>query len=163
MKSFLSEYKAAIITAIIIALLLIHPLVLVFFLFISLPYILYKKRKSLPFPKEYVEPTYRTTKSTPSLILTEELYMSKEEKELYLSSPKWEQIRQQVFKRDHHMCVSCYSRKNLNCHHIVYSRLGKEELGDLVTLCSECHLELHNKLGFHREGYYPPEKTIELL
>lgn len=59
--------------------------------------------------------------------------------ELYLKSEKWKQIRIRKFKQVGRKCEVCGSKKNLQCHHLNYERLGKERLSDLQILCTDCH------------------------
>jgi 5-methylcytosine-specific restriction endonuclease McrA len=41
-------------------------------------------------------------------------------------------------------CRACGFRQNLHVHHIQYrSRLGLDTKENLVTLCNECHDDLH--------------------
>ena len=77
-------------------------------------------------------------------------FMSAEEKQQYLQSAEWYELRTLVFARDNYTCQSCGSKQSLNCHHIVYDRLGNENLEDLTTLCENCHTLLHKKLGCSR-------------
>jgi Leucine-rich repeat (LRR) protein len=83
-------------------------------------------------------------------------FMSRIEKEKYLNSSKWKLIKNAVINRDN-ACVSCSRTEDLNVHHLHYLRLGRENLNDLVALCSTCHSELHAKLGYARQGLYVPE------
>ena len=53
-------------------------------------------------------------------------------------------MRQKVFRRDGFKCVICGKAKNLNVHHITYENLGAEKVSDLVTLCRDCHEDIHN-------------------
>lgn len=68
----------------------------------------------------------------------------------YLRSPKWKAIRAQVIFRDLGQCQAsrggrpCLSRHEIEVHHITYVRFGREALTDLVTVCHECHVHLHN-------------------
>lgn len=64
----------------------------------------------------------------------------------YLSTQHWSLIRSAALKRDGSKCADCGSgsdEKPLEVHHVTYSRKGKENLEDLLTLCSECHEERH--------------------
>lgn len=64
----------------------------------------------------------------------------------YLSSQHWSLIRSAALKRDGNKCADCgaaHDEKPLEVHHITYSRRGKENLEDLLTLCRECHEERH--------------------
>ncbi len=81
-------------------------------------------------------------------------FMSAKEKQTYLQSTEWRTLRNQVFTRDNHTCQSCGSQSSLNCHHIMYDRLGAEELEDLITLCKNCHTALHIRLGYDRGTIY---------
>lgn len=58
-------------------------------------------------------------------------------------------LRKQVKKRDHNRCKVCHvedhRRGRLCLHHIVYrSEGGENTLENLITLCHECHLEVHS-------------------
>lgn len=49
-----------------------------------------------------------------------------------------------VLDRDGYECRTCTSKSDLEVHHRTYERFGNEELGDLVTLCHECHEAITN-------------------
>lgn len=56
------------------------------------------------------------------------------------------ELAKQVYERDNWRCKNCRSSSGLHIHHIVFkSQQGPDELWNLVTLCSFCHLE-----GVHR-------------
>lgn len=62
----------------------------------------------------------------------------------YILSEEWQKKRLAVFKRDNYQCQRCGSAKNLCVHHLSYARLGKDdEILDLITLCRECHSDIH--------------------
>ena len=63
----------------------------------------------------------------------------------YISSPEWRKKRVIILKRDNNMCVMCGSKENLNVHHLTYERLYEEDNDDLVTLCSKCHKDIHER------------------
>jgi 5-methylcytosine-specific restriction endonuclease McrA len=49
-----------------------------------------------------------------------------------------------VFERDKWSCQVCKIRQNLQAHHIIYrSQGGKDELDNLLTVCSACHVAIH--------------------
>jgi hypothetical protein len=63
---------------------------------------------------------------------------------LYLDSPAWKQKREERLRLDHGRCAACGTRENLRCHHVSYANLGSEDVeDDLLTLCQDCHDELH--------------------
>lgn len=35
---------------------------------------------------------------------------------------------------------------NLQIHHIHYNNIGNEKMEDLVTLCINCHAEIHKRI-----------------
>jgi hypothetical protein len=55
----------------------------------------------------------------------------------------WPEKRSQRLAIDGHKCQTCLhdgSEWRLEVHHKTYERLGSEEVvGDLITLCSQCH------------------------
>ena len=67
----------------------------------------------------------------------------------YLRSEKWKNIRNQVLERDKYKCKICGTTEKLRVHHKNYENIYQEEnaLCDLVTLCENCHKELHDFLN----------------
>lgn len=66
---------------------------------------------------------------------------------LYLKTPHWQNIRQQMLRRARFRCQLCNSGGVLNVHHRTYERRGEEDYKDLVVLCQDCHSKFHHKLG----------------
>lgn len=63
----------------------------------------------------------------------------------YLKSPQWQTLRTERLKKDGFKCQHCGTGKNLRVHHVHYpGELGTESLDDLITLCDQCHREVHN-------------------
>lgn len=57
--------------------------------------------------------------------------------------PAWMAL--ECFKRDGWHCFYCNSTQSLHPHHIVYkSQGGFDLLWNLVTLCMNCHRDLHD-------------------
>lgn len=64
----------------------------------------------------------------------------------YLGTHHWSLIRSAALKRDRNRCADCgttNSERPLEVHHVTYSRRGREEMEDILTLCRECHEERH--------------------
>jgi hypothetical protein len=59
----------------------------------------------------------------------------------YLNSDGWYTKREMVLQRDGFTCQWCGYDSELQVHHLHYDNIFREELEDLVTLCSECHEE----------------------
>lgn len=59
----------------------------------------------------------------------------------FLRDPRWQKKRLEVLNRDGWRCLVCGSGdKELHVHHLKYSgRPWESDLGDLETLCFECH------------------------
>jgi 5-methylcytosine-specific restriction endonuclease McrA len=56
----------------------------------------------------------------------------------------YEQIRNQVLRRDSWRCQLCGAMSNLEVHHKEFrSRSGDDSDQNLITLCSECHASMH--------------------
>jgi hypothetical protein len=64
----------------------------------------------------------------------------------YIRSNKWRAVRARYLKSDlpkHcHVCKTKY-REDFHFHHLTYSRLGMEDLQDIVPVCAECHEIIH--------------------
>jgi hypothetical protein len=62
---------------------------------------------------------------------------------LYLSSPEWKAKRELVYKRDEYKCQKCLAKDVDDVHHLTYENLGNEKLIDLISVCRDCHIEIH--------------------
>jgi 5-methylcytosine-specific restriction endonuclease McrA len=55
-------------------------------------------------------------------------------------------LKSQVLERDSWRCQECGSLENLQVHHLKFrSRLGGDEMANLITLCAPCHDRRHGK------------------
>lgn len=62
---------------------------------------------------------------------------------LYLISPEWHAKRELINKRDNNICQKCFVKPSEDVHHLTYENLGNEKLIDLLSICRECHMEIH--------------------
>jgi 5-methylcytosine-specific restriction endonuclease McrA len=63
---------------------------------------------------------------------------------LRLDPELYEQLRQQVLRRDGWRCQNCGSRLNLEVHHKqLRSEQGDDDDSNLITLCASCHEGQH--------------------
>jgi len=78
-------------------------------------------------------------------------------KEKYLQSNEWRKLKSRRLKLANNKCEAknCSNTKNLDLHHIDYDSLGHEDINDVRIVCRKCHNELHELLGYNREGYFP--------
>ena len=71
---------------------------------------------------------------------------------------KWLELKREVqpelsnivLERDEHKCVKCNDSNNLECHHIYpvnIEPLFSADVDNCITLCEECHKEVHKKDG----------------
>lgn len=61
----------------------------------------------------------------------------------YLQTPEWKEKRKKALRFARFKCQLCNSAERLNVHHRTYERLGQELMGDLITLCNDCHGIFH--------------------
>jgi 5-methylcytosine-specific restriction endonuclease McrA len=67
---------------------------------------------------------------------------------LQLDPEAYQQLHQQVLRRDGWRCQQCGSRTNLQVHHIKpRTQAGDDVEENLITLCSECHRGLHTMVS----------------
>ena len=71
------------------------------------------------------------------------------DKAKFRSSQKWKKKRAEILLRDHNQCKICGGKSHLQCHHI-YSLDNSPELKlentNLITLCDNCHHDVHNQI-----------------
>ncbi len=62
----------------------------------------------------------------------------------------YEQLRQQVLRRDRWRCQSCGAMSNLEVHHEeLRSQSGNDAEPNLITLCTTCHQQVHRNQGLN--------------
>ena len=126
---------------VLLALCFIHPLCIILFV----GYLFYTNSQSDTEPTTpYTPPTLHGH----SLTTGDDKALFMLRKEAYLKSPAWYKKRQQTLQRDNYACVECGRHTNLNIHHIRYTNIFNEPLADLLTLCSDCHIALHDRVGY---------------
>jgi ATP-dependent DNA helicase RecQ len=63
---------------------------------------------------------------------------------LRLDPVSYENLRQQVLRRDGWRCQSCGAMSNLEIHHKLFrSHSGEDSERNLITLCVFCHVRMH--------------------
>ena len=63
---------------------------------------------------------------------------------LRLDPQLYEQLRNQVLRRDGWRCQSCGTISNLEVHHKEFrSQSGDDSEENLITLCTTCHTSVH--------------------
>jgi 5-methylcytosine-specific restriction endonuclease McrA len=63
---------------------------------------------------------------------------------LRLAPELYENLRQQVLRRDGWRCQRCGAMSNLEVHHREFrSQLGDDAEQNLITLCTACHAIVH--------------------
>ena len=63
-----------------------------------------------------------------------------------LDSIDYENLRQQVLRRDSWRCQTCGAMSDLDVHHQqLRSHAGGDSEQNLITLCRRCHQEMHWK------------------
>jgi hypothetical protein len=71
-----------------------------------------------------------------------------------------EELKKRVLERDDYTCRYCGKRSHsLHVDHVYpYSKGGETTINNLVTACSRCNLEKHNKVGIFPKplGYFEP-------
>jgi 5-methylcytosine-specific restriction endonuclease McrA len=66
---------------------------------------------------------------------------------LRLDPGLYDQLRNQVLRRDGWRCQVCSSMKNLQVHHkTLRSQQGSDDDLNLITLCGCCHDRVHGRL-----------------
>ena len=63
---------------------------------------------------------------------------------LRLSPELYDDVRWQVLRRDGWRCQRCGAMSNLEVHHKTFrSHAGHDSEENLITLCIECHADIH--------------------
>ena len=63
-----------------------------------------------------------------------------------LGPERYDELRQEILRRDGWRCQACGRRKDLQVHHIeARGRLGEDTEQNLITLCADCHRTVHRR------------------
>ena len=81
----------------------------------------------------------------------------------YLRSDYWDNIKNQVLKRDNYRCRLCNSKVDLQVHHRTYENLENEKLEELITLCKKCHYVTHKRNPHLSYQVYCDNKRCEAI
>lgn len=65
----------------------------------------------------------------------------------YLRTDEWHRRRRAVLERDKNLCQGCRINRATQVHHLIYDRVGREMLFDLVAVCDDCHNAIHADKG----------------
>jgi len=66
---------------------------------------------------------------------------------LRLDPVSYDNLRQQVLRRDGWRCQVCGAMTNLEVHHKVFrSHLGPDSEENLITMCTACHNGVHGNV-----------------
>lgn len=80
----------------------------------------------------------------------------------YYTSEEWLRTRERILDRDDYTCQAC--GEGAECvHHLTYDRLGCENNFDLISLCHQCHYEVHLYQDKKWFGYRLTPKEIFYL
>jgi 5-methylcytosine-specific restriction endonuclease McrA len=71
--------------------------------------------------------------------------------EEYLASQEWFDKSREIKARDKFICQQCGATAYLEVHHITYLNLYNELPKDLITVCRNCHQDIHD---IHKEAPY---------
>lgn len=72
--------------------------------------------------------------------------------EVYLKSDEWRRKRNHIISRDSGKCVICDKTNNLNVHHITYNHVYNEPSEHLLTVCRDCHENIHSDTPVIKDG-----------
>ena len=75
----------------------------------------------------------------------------------HLMSDKWKQTKLKRLLIDDFKCQQCnkpITAETSHCHHITYQNLRDEGMKDMVSVCPQCHNDIHKFYG-KNAGYYP--------
>jgi 5-methylcytosine-specific restriction endonuclease McrA len=85
---------------------------------------------------------------------------------LRLELPSYRELHDQVLERDGWRCQRCRKMQGLEVHHRqLRSQGGGDEEQNLITMCAECHAEVHRGANTDTEREYragaftPPAKS----
>jgi 5-methylcytosine-specific restriction endonuclease McrA len=70
----------------------------------------------------------------------------------HLDSRKWKDLREKVIDRQKCICAGCEASPVEHVHHLTYAHMGDEFLFELLGLCIDCHLKLHDRHPHDRQG-----------
>lgn len=80
----------------------------------------------------------------------------------YLKSTHWASLRSRQLQT-YSLCQACGASARLHVHHIRYRNLVDCDLGDLATLCDNCHSDLHATIAATGWDVSSVERIVRML
>ena len=74
----------------------------------------------------------------------------------HLMSEKWKQTKLARLLIDDFKCKQCnkpITAETSHCHHITYQNLGDEGMKNVVSVCPQCHNDIHEFYGKNASRY----------
>ncbi len=96
---------------------------------------------------------WKEAKHVEAMWLLEELRLENFQNDkynLHLNSDTWKSKRKLVLQRDNNICQRCKVSPATEVHHLTYKNLGNEPLEDLLSVCHDCHMVIHQELRVAR-------------
>lgn len=78
----------------------------------------------------------------------------------YLASDHWRALRRAYCEAGLPQCCLACGSPWFQLHHRTYTRLGREQLGDLLPLCGDCHTKVHEYERTHRTTIQATHKIL---
>lgn len=77
---------------------------------------------------------------------------------------QWAELRRRVLRRDGGKCRVCRFAKAFEAHHVVFRSLGGKDVArNLISVCRECHRDIHGHVVRLRwSDSENPEKTLRV-
>lgn len=70
---------------------------------------------------------------------------------LRLDAESYRELHQQVLERDSWRCQLCGTMQHLQVHHLKFrSRSGDDTDQNLITLCAQCHEQVHQIPSYYK-------------
>lgn len=88
--------------------------------------------------------------------------LTRYEYDRYIKSDAWKDMKNRYWStKIDKCCVSCGAREvPFDFHHITYDRLGCEETRDLVLLCRQCHIYVHELVSIGQASLDRAHKVL---
>ena len=64
----------------------------------------------------------------------------------YLQTDTWNHKRNKRLNFDDYLCQGCFESTATQVHHLSYKNWQDELMFELISVCNECHIKIHNNM-----------------
>ena len=81
----------------------------------------------------------------------------------YLCSKHWKKRRKEIIEQHWDYCSNCFSRHDIQVHHLTYENVWEEKCEDCKVICRNCHAKEHWRFFSRKIDYFSMQEIADVM